>query len=238
MWQQSVIALYGSTALFAFVNLFGLQSSRRVLGVILAVLAIGIWLVARKLRYSRLDEAGLIAQHKVDQTNVSLKSVSIRRATENLKVVPDYARLCCILESAFFSTGFDAFELDAELLPQDYKGSPSSMLLTPAPKVQFKWVKPPYTGLHDGLSTWSLTLELITTQNARRGSMKIFRRYNHGPLHEDLNFLTSVFPVVLADALDRVLSSSDVPSDGLSVKRFSPSRLSTFYERCTRKRLK
>jgi hypothetical protein len=36
----------------------------------------------------------------------------------------------------------------------------------------------------------------------------MYRHYNAHPLLLDINLLISVFPVVLADALDRVLSTS------------------------------
>ena len=39
--------------------------------------------------------------------------------------------------------------------------------------------------------------------------MKISRLYTDRPLLVDTNLLTSVFPVVLADALDRALASNE-----------------------------
>ena len=43
-----------------------------------------------------------------------------------------------------------------------------------------------------------------------RGSIKIHRLYTDRALLVDTNLLTSVFPVVLADALDRALASNEV----------------------------
>ena len=60
--------------------------------------------------------------------------------------------------------------------------------------------------LEDSRSTWSLTLDLVTSDGRRRGAMKIGRIYNQRPLLVDINFLTAVFPIVLADALDHCLS--------------------------------
>jgi hypothetical protein len=40
--------------------------------------------------------------------------------------------------------------------------------------------------------------------------MKIYRLYTDRALRVDTNLLTSVFPVVLADALDRALASNEV----------------------------
>jgi len=50
---------------------------------------------------------------------------------------------------------------------------------------------------------------LVTTSNRWRGSMKISRLYTDRPLLVDTNLLTSVFPVVLADALDRALAANE-----------------------------
>jgi hypothetical protein len=62
---------------------------------------------------------------------------------------------------------------------------------------------------------WSLTLNLIATNNRRRGSMTVYRLYNERDLQLDVNLLTSVFPVALADALDRTLSHTfEVASSG------------------------
>jgi hypothetical protein len=61
----------------------------------------------------------------------------------------------------------------------------------------------------DGWAAWNLSLELVTTTNRWRGSMKISRLYTDRPLLVDTNLLTSVFPVVLADALDRALAAKE-----------------------------
>ena len=53
---------------------------------------------------------------------------------------------------------------------------------------------------------WSLTLDLIATNNRRRGSLTVYRFYSQRDLQLDVNLITSVFPVALADALDRTLS--------------------------------
>ena len=53
-------------------------------------------------------------------------------------------------------------------------------------------------------------MELVTTTNRRRGSLVVYRVYSQRDLHLDVNLVTSVFPVALADALDRVLATSEV----------------------------
>jgi len=60
------------------------------------------------------------------------------------------------------------------------------------------------------LPSWKLTLDLVTTSNRRRGALVVYRVYSQRGLQLDVNLVTSEFPVVLADALDRVLTTSGV----------------------------
>ncbi|HEX8811136.1 MAG TPA: hypothetical protein VF742_04000, partial [Terracidiphilus sp.] len=45
-------------------------------------------------------------------------------------------------------------------------------------------------------------------RNDRCGSMTVYRLYSDRELQFDINLLTSVFPVALADALDRTSNSA------------------------------
>jgi hypothetical protein len=58
--------------------------------------------------------------------------------------------------------------------------------------------------------SWKLTLDLVTTSNRQRGSLDVYRIYSHRALQLDVNLLTSEFPFTLADALDRVLTMTEV----------------------------
>src|SRR5207245_10861805 len=51
----------------------------------------------------------------------------------------------------------------------------------------------------------SLTLDLVAANNRQRGSMIIYRLYTQRDLQLDINLLTSIFPVALADAIDRMM---------------------------------
>jgi hypothetical protein len=53
-----------------------------------------------------------------------------------------------------------------------------------------------------------VTLDLVTTSSRRRGSMTIRRRYAERPVQVDINLLTSQFPIVLADSIDRILTQA------------------------------
>jgi hypothetical protein len=60
----------------------------------------------------------------------------------------------------------------------------------------------------DGLAVWTLSLDLVSSANRRRGAMQVHRLYSRPDLQLDINLLTSVFPIALADALDRTLQHS------------------------------
>jgi hypothetical protein len=72
----------------------------------------------------------------------------------------------------------------------------------------FHWSKFPQMMAISSQPSWKLTLDLVTTTNQRRGSLIVYRMYGSRDLQLDVNLLTSDFPVVLADALDRVLTLS------------------------------
>ena len=70
--------------------------------------------------------------------------------------------------------------------------------------------KPHNPTMRDGWAAWHLTLELVTSDNQWLGSMKMYRFYTDRSLLVDTNLLTGLFPVVLADVLDRVLIPKSV----------------------------
>ncbi len=216
--RQVVIVLYGVSALFALGSLFLLWPGGPTLGLILAVLGTGIWFGVQQLGYLEFDELKRVAQRTMEQRSIFVNNLAIRRATEDLKRTHDYEQVCRILESAFANNDFDVFDLEAELLPDELdEGVHSTMLLTADRTIRFNWTKPSSEKFpEDSRSTWSLTLDLVTSDSRRRGAMKIGRLYNQGPLLLDINFLTAVFPIVLADALDRSLSSSGTLREAVS----------------------
>src|SRR5208282_3525391 len=57
----------------------------------------------------------------------------------------------------------------------------------------------------EGLALWSLSLDLVSSTNRRRGVLLVRRAYSQRPLQLDINLLTTGFPTAIADALDRIL---------------------------------
>jgi hypothetical protein len=124
---------------------------------------------------------------------------------EELKVTSDYDQLCHILEAAFSANDFDAFELRLYHLPGELLDT-RGLQVRPARSPNLRWTKPGSHFARETVTAWSVNLDLVATNNRRRGSMTIFRLYNERDLQLDVNLLISAFPIALADALDRTLS--------------------------------
>jgi UDP-GlcNAc:undecaprenyl-phosphate GlcNAc-1-phosphate transferase len=206
--RQVVIVLYAVSALFALLSLFLLWPTGSSLGLVLAVLGTGVWLGVQHLGYLEFGEIRRVAQRTLEQRQIVINNLSIRRATEELKVAKDYEQLCKILVAAFSSNDFDAFDLNVKLLLHEHPMLPKLPMASTHGDIQFRWNKPGTfvtPGLH---GSWSLSLDLLTTSNRKRGSMSVHRRYAEHPVQLDINLLTYQFPTALADAVDRIVTQT------------------------------
>jgi hypothetical protein len=130
-----------------------------------------------------------------------INNLAIRRAVQELKAASDFEQLRSILIAAFEGNDFDAFELQVKPLPGDLAEPESPSL---------HWSKFPNVLSFAGLASWKLSLDLVTTSNRRRGSLVIHRLYSQRDLQLDVNLVTSEFPLVLADTVDRLLAMPQV----------------------------
>ncbi len=198
--RQVVIVLYAVSALFALLSLFLLWPSGSTLGLVLAVLGTGIWFGVQHLNYLEFGELARVAQRTLEQRSIFINDLSIRRATEELKGARDYPQILRILETGFSSNDFDGFEL-AVAAPANTAAT--ELACFPA---TFRWSKPGRGKLSQQWCAWHIDLDLVTSGNHARGCFRIYRLYSDRPLLLDINLLTTVFPVALADALERVLT--------------------------------
>jgi len=200
--RQVVIVLYAVSGVFAMLSLFLLWPTGSTLGLVLAVVGTGVWLGVQHLNYPEFGELRRVAQRTIDQRQIVINNLSVRRAIEELKVARDYAQLRSVLVAAFNSNDFDAFELHLRPLPGDRTvfGESASHL---------HWSKFPHMAAISSQPSWKLTLDLVTTSKQPRGSLVVYRIYSRRDLQLDVNLLTSEFPAILADALERVLTAPD-----------------------------
>jgi len=207
--RQVVILLYGVSAIFAMLSLFLLWPTGSSLGLVLAVLGIGIWIGVQHLGYLEFGELARVAHRTLDQPQIFVNNLAIRRATEELKVARDYDQVRRILTAAFGSNDFDSFELKLDLLPGEL------VVFDPADASgprrsgnSFRWSKPGIPKVPDNSTVWTVALNLMSSANRRRGTLTVHRLYSSRDLQVDINLLTATFPTVLADALDRTLAHS------------------------------
>ena len=205
--RQSVVVLYAVSALFALLSLFLLWPTGSTLGLVLAVLGVGVWLGVQHLNYLEFGELRRVAQRTIEQRQIFINDLAIRRATEELKVARDYEQVGRILVAAFSTNDFDAFELRLRNSSGELPKVPGlHEALHPADGYCIRWRK---SGTQPGREipgSWTLNLDLVSSNSRRYGSMTLFRSYSGRNLQLDVNLVTSVFPVALADALDRTLA--------------------------------
>ncbi len=210
--RQVVIVLYAVSALFALLSLFLLWPTGSTLGLVLAVLGTGVWMGIQHLNYLEFGEIRRVAQRTMEQRQIFVNNLAIRRATEELKATSDYHQLCRILVAAFSHNDFDGFELRVHRPPNE---SARALQVVSGGEPEFRWRRTGSRFAHEMVSAWSLTLDLVAANNRRRGSLTIYRLYSERALQLDVNLLTSVFPVALADALDRAFSPAvEMPTAG------------------------
>ena len=198
-------------------SLFLLWPTGSTLGLVLAVVGTGIWLGVQHLNYLEFGELRRVAQRTIDQRQIVINNLSVRRAVEELKVAGDFDQLRSVLVAAFESNDFDAFELPLNPLPGDHA--------TPAESDrQLHWSKFPHMASISSQPSWKLTLDLVTTSNQRRGSLVVYRNYSRRDLQLDVNLLTSEFPATLADALQRVLARARSPRSACPSRRPNAGR--------------
>jgi UDP-GlcNAc:undecaprenyl-phosphate/decaprenyl-phosphate GlcNAc-1-phosphate transferase len=206
--RQVVILLYGVSAVFALLSLFLLWPTGSSLGLVLAVLGIGIWIGVQHLGYLEFGELARVAQRTLDQPQIFVNNLAIRRATEELKVARDYDQVRRVLVAAFDTNDFDSFDLKLELLPGELSSLGSEPQTARRNGFFFRWTKAGVPKNLDGTAVWTIALDLVSSANRRRGRLMVHRFYSARDLQIDINLLTSAFPTALADALDRTLAAS------------------------------
>jgi len=202
--RQVVILLYGVSAMFALLSLFLLWPTGSSLGLVLAVLGVGIWIGVQHLGYLEFGELARVAQRTLDQRQIFINNLAIRRAVEELKAAREFEQVRRILLAAFGSNDFDAFEMKVHLLANE--NSPPRSAQARASQVYVSWSKPHGLQSLESPLVWTLSLDLCSTANHRRGTLSVHRLYSQRNLQLDINLLTGAFPVALADALDRALA--------------------------------
>jgi UDP-GlcNAc:undecaprenyl-phosphate GlcNAc-1-phosphate transferase len=212
--RKVVIVLYAVSAVFALLSLFLLWPTGSTLGLVLAIVGIGVWFGVQHLGYLEFGELRRVARRTVEQPQIFINNLAIRRAIEELRVTSHYDQLCRILEVAFSNNDFDAFDLRLHRSPDEFPEN-SGLQIRSTGEPDLCWKKPASRVIRERATGWRLDLDLVAISNRRTGSLTLYRNYSARDLQFDVNLLTSGFPVALADALERTLSRpAEVVSSG------------------------
>jgi UDP-GlcNAc:undecaprenyl-phosphate GlcNAc-1-phosphate transferase len=202
--RQVVIILYGVSAVFAMLSLFLLWPTGSSLGLVMAVLGIGIWIGVQHLGYLEFGEIARVGRRTLDQPQIFVNNLAIRRATEELKVARNFEQIQHILTAAFGSNDFDGFQLNLGLSPGQMISFADAGLSEDS-ESSFRWTKPGVKNLKSS-SVWTIALSLLSSSQRACGTLMVYRVYSRRDLQLDVNLLTAIFPTALADALDRTLT--------------------------------
>ncbi|HZR56202.1 MAG TPA: MraY family glycosyltransferase [Terriglobales bacterium] len=207
--RQVVITLYAVSALFALLSLFLLWPTGSTLGLVLAVVGTGIWMGVQHLGYLEFGELRRVAVKTIEQRQIFINNLAIRRAAEELKVAKEYDQVLRILSAAFGANDFDAVELHQQFISVELsEGRGFHAITHRGQEPALRWKKSGSYFSSDLVSAWNLTIDLVTSHNRRCGSMTFYRRYDGRDLQLDINLLTSIFQVALADGLERISSQT------------------------------
>src|SRR5258708_11746385 len=97
-------------------SLFLLWPTGSTLGLVLAVVGTGVWLGVQHLNYLEFGELRRVALRTMEQRQIVINNLSVRRAVEELKVAADLNPVRNILLAAFERNAFEAFEMHLQSL--------------------------------------------------------------------------------------------------------------------------
>src|SRR6266849_443588 len=174
--RKVVIVLYAVSAVFALLSLFLLWPTGSTLGLVLAIVGIGVWFGVQHLGYLEFGEVRRVARRTVEQPHIFVNNLAIRRAVEELKVTSDYDQVYSILEVAFSNNDFDAFDLRLHRSPDELPEN-SGLQIRSTEEPDLCWKKPARRLTRERATGWSLDLDLVATNNRPTGSMTLYRNY-------------------------------------------------------------
>ncbi|HET7183098.1 MAG TPA: MraY family glycosyltransferase [Terriglobales bacterium] len=210
--RQTTLVLYAVSAAFGLLSLFLLLPGGGPVALVLTVLGGIMWVGVQHLGYHEWFEIQRVAKRTLDQKQVIVNNLAVRRAMDELGDCDGIRKLRALLARTFEENDFDGYEL--EYLPAVRNGiGPEAIRLS--------WCKP--TAVVLGTSAvWRMELPLSGDKG--RGQFRLYREYSDKPLMFDINLLTRYFPAELAKALDRAARNQIKGEKALVAAAVSGSR--------------
>jgi UDP-GlcNAc:undecaprenyl-phosphate GlcNAc-1-phosphate transferase len=202
--RQAVIILYGVSAVCGLLSMFLLTPGGSSTGIVLFVLGIGVWLGVQHLGYHEFFEIRRLAQRTMEQKQVIVNNVAIRKAAGDLAKAQSYQELYQILQQAFASNDFDGFLLNILSEPLQQHGYDAD---SQDKAHWYRWRKPIVESKQ--VAVWTLTLDLMSPDQRQLGYFLVYNTYNNSNCMVDVNLLISELQKALAVAISRIMKATE-----------------------------
>jgi UDP-GlcNAc:undecaprenyl-phosphate GlcNAc-1-phosphate transferase len=199
--RQVVLILYAVSAAFGLVALFMRYPGGRVIGAVMIMVGAVVVLGVQRLGYIEFFELRRVAQRTLEQREVIINNLALRRTRHELARSNRFEDACSALQRGFSENDLDGFELTISDPPGKSGAHPME---SRGNDLVFAWAK--QSAAPD--ACWRLNLDLTTSRGRTVGVLSVFRSYGGRSLKLDINLLTHDFATVLADAVERASSTA------------------------------
>lgn len=201
--RQTVLVLYAVTATFGLLSLLLVAPGGRLVGLVLAVIGLGVFAGLQQLRYHEIEELGRVASRTLHQREIVANNLAIRRAIDDLKKCGTAASLCAVVQQTLEPIGFSGVSIQTRTSSFRY-GDVAPLIPTSNGELVLFW--DPHC--HGDESLWTLTLR-VDKRESSVACLTVHRMTPNRPLLMDLNMFTMCgFADAVAEAMDHV--DSDV----------------------------
>ena len=202
--RQVVVILYAVSAGCGLLSLFLTTPGGGSVGIVLFVLGLGVWLGVQHLGYHEFFELGRVAKRTIEQKQVIINNLAIRRAADELGRADSYEEVFQILEQTFATNDFDGFSLRVGLARGASEMGPCGCRQT---LLCYKWSKPGSELITEQEAMWTLKLDLLSKQREPLGEFAVYRAYYEKACLVDVNLLVSGFQESLATTIFRLMEA-------------------------------
>jgi UDP-GlcNAc:undecaprenyl-phosphate/decaprenyl-phosphate GlcNAc-1-phosphate transferase len=195
--RDAVLVLYGVAAAFGILSLT-LLHGEMMLGIVLAVIGLGVCLGVHELKYLEFFELISTVRRLRQRRHLIANNVRLRRAIESFTNGPNgFPDICCVLQATLEPLGFcgAAFVFSQTRIIDE-------SILVP--------LRQDESGRHcylwkESLQEWELKLKLTCPDGGRLGDMFIIRAKASEPLWLDINLLNGEFRTAVSEVVNRVI---------------------------------
>ena len=198
--RQVVVLLYAVSALFGLMSLLLLSPGMAPVAVVLVIIGTGIVVGVQQLGYHEFFELGRIARRTLEQRQIIVNNLVIRRGIEGLSRCRTIDDVVEKLEETFRSNDFDAFTLTLDR----GKGRP---------ELTHSWTQTRAVGVASeqcATPVFTLGIQLRASSGQRNGELMVLR-FRTTPIVADIEFLTSEFAAALSRACEGALRAEASP---------------------------